>query len=215
MSMAGFIACRAVSRRNEDPAAASRPWDRDRDGFVMGEGAGILVLESLDHALARGAPILAEFLGGGIGCDAYHMTDPREDGAGIASCIQLALSNAQVGADDVDYVNAHATSTPAGDIAEVRAMKQVFARKDKLKMNATKSMIGHALGAASGIEAVATVMAIQTQKLHPTINLANPEPELEFDAVAHVACDHKVEVALSNSFGFGGHNSSVVFAKYR
>lgn len=216
IGLAGFVACRALSTRNDDPTKASRPWDRGRDGFVMGEGAGVLVLESLEHAQARGATILAEYLGGSVNCDAHHMTDPREDGAGVALCIRTALANAGVPAERVNYINAHATSTLVGDLCEINALCSVFgSQSKKIKLNATKSMIGHCLGAAGGLEAVATIMAIRTGKLHPTINLEDPEPALsEFDTVGLEAKEHLVDVALSNSFGFGGHNSTLVFAPY-
>jgi len=213
MGIAGFCACKALSQRNDAPAKASRPWDKDRDGFVMGEGGGVLVLESLEHALARGAPILAEYLGGGISCDAHHITEPRPDGEGVALCIRNALSDAGVSADDVNYVNAHATSTPAGDMAEINAMKKVFKHPSSIKVNATKSMIGHLCGGAGGIEAVVTVKAIADGIVHPTINLDNPEPGLEFD-IPTQAERHRVKVAISNSFGFGGHNAAVVFKPY-
>ena len=216
IGLAGFVACKALSERNEDPETASRPWDKNRDGFVMGEGAGVLVLESLEHALARGATILAEYLGGGVSCDAYHMTSPRLDGLGVSLCIENALKNAGVSKERVNYINAHATSTPAGDMCEVQAVRHVFGPLVRnIKMNATKSMIGHCLGAAGGIEAIATIMAIQTGMLHPTINLSNPEEGLEdMDLVPNVAKAHKIEVALSNSFGFGGHNASLLFAPF-
>lgn len=217
IGLAGFVACRALSTRNDDPTKASRPWDQGRDGFVMGEGAGVLVLESLDHALARGAPILAEYLGGSINCDAHHMTDPRADGAGVALCMERALYNAQIAKERVNYINAHATSTTVGDLCEINAIRSMFGSHAKnIKMNATKSMIGHCLGAAGGLEAVATIMAIRTNKLHPTINLDNPESALaEFDTISGTAKEHRVDVALSNSFGFGGHNSTLVFAPYQ
>ena len=214
LGVGGFIACKALSQRNEEPQKASRPWDQGRDGFVMGTGAGVLVLESLDHALARGAHIYAEYLGGGISCDANHITDPRTDGAGVALSIENALEDAEVTKDRVNYINAHATSTPAGDMAEYRAVNNVFGSLDKIKMNATKSMIGHCLGAAGGIEAIATVKAIETGKIHPTINLDNPESELATDSIPKVATEHKIDVALSNSFGFGGHNASIAIAPY-
>ena len=213
MGMAGFCACKALSQRNEAPEQASRPWDLGRDGFLMGEGAGVVVLESLDHALARGAPIVAEYLGGGLSCDAYHMTEPRGDGEGVALCIRNALEDAGVTAEDVNYINAHATSTPLGDMAEVNALKKIFAHPEKIVMNATKSMIGHSLGAAGGIEAIVTVKAIADGMVHPTINLENPEPGLNF-IVPTQAMKHPVKVAISNSFGFGGHNATVVFAPY-
>lgn len=213
MGLAGFSACKALSERNDAPEKASRPWDLGRDGFVMGEGAGILVLESLEHALKRGAPILAEYLGHGLSCDAHHITEPRPDGSGVASCIRNALKDSALQPEDVNYINAHATSTPVGDMAEIRAMKQVFTRPEKIAINATKSMIGHCLGAAGGIEAVATVKAIMHNAIHPTINLENPEPDLGFN-VPIQAEQQDVKVALSNSFGFGGHNATVVFGRY-
>ncbi|MBA3722125.1 MAG: beta-ketoacyl-ACP synthase II [Parachlamydiaceae bacterium] len=213
MGLAGFCACKALSKRNEEPTKASRPWDMGRDGFVMGEGAGILVIESLEHALARGAPILAEYLGGGLSCDAHHMTEPRSDGEGVALCIQNALKDAQIQSDEVNYINAHATSTLAGDMAEINALKKVFKNPSSIKINSTKSMIGHLLGASGGVEAVATVKAITDGIIHPTINLENPEPGLEFD-VPTKATKMKINKALSNSFGFGGHNASIVLAPY-
>lgn len=218
MGLAGFCAVKALSQRNEAPTKASRPWDKDRDGFVMGEGAGILVLESLEHALARGATIYAEYLGGGISCDAHHITDPRQDGEGVALCIRNALGDAGVQADEISYINAHATSTPVGDIAEVNAIKKVFVHnRAAITMNATKSMIGHCLGAAGGIEAVATVKALKEGMAHPTINLENPEPNLEFyipTKAEKLKPRGQRLVGISNSFGFGGHNASVVFSTY-
>ena len=180
IGLAGFNACKALSQRNDAPTKASRPWDKERDGFVMGEGAGVIVLETLEHAHVRGAKILAEYLGGGISCDAYHMTDPRDDGAGVALCIQHALADANVKAEDINYINAHATSTQVGDMAEINAMKKIFPHPEKITVNSTKSMIGHSLGAAGGLEAVVTVKAIQDKKVHPTINLENPEEGLAF-----------------------------------
>lgn len=216
LGVAGFIACKALSQRNDDPTKASRPWDQDRDGFVMGSGAGVLVLESLDHALARGAHIYAEYLGGGISCDAHHITDPREDGEGVALSIENALEDAEITKDRVNHINAHATSTPAGDMAEYNAIKKVFGEEgmNKIKMNSTKSMIGHCLGAAGGVEAIATVKAIETGFIHPTINLDNPSEGVSTEVVPTVATEHKIDVALSNSFGFGGHNASIAFAPY-
>lgn len=214
MGLAGFCACKALSQRNDEPQRASRPWDQGRDGFVMGEGAGVLVLETLEHAQARGATILAEYLGGGISCDAHHMTEPRPDGKGVALCIRNALNDAGVTAEDVNYINAHATSTPAGDMVEINALKAVFTQPKKIMMNATKSMIGHSLGAAGGMEAVVTVKAIMDGVIHPTINLENPEPGLEFQIPTKAAECH-VNVAISNSFGFGGHNASVVFGRVK
>jgi 3-oxoacyl-[acyl-carrier-protein] synthase II len=216
VGLAGFVANKALSERNDDPQGASRPWDRGRDGFVMGEGAGVLLLESLEHALARGAPILCEYLGGAISCDAYHMTAPREDGQGVSQCIIDALNDAGVAKERVNYINAHATSTPLGDIAEIEAVHKVFGGLTKnIKMNATKSMTGHCLGAAGGIEAIATIMGIRTGKIHPTINLDDPEPALgDIDPIAHTMQQHRIDVALSNSFGFGGHNSSLLFSAF-
>jgi len=214
IGVSGFCACRALSKRNDNPAAASRPFDKGRDGFVMGEGAGVLVLESLDHALARGAPIFAEYLGGGMSCDAHHMTEPRGDGQGVALCIERALEDAGISASEVDYINAHATSTPLGDIAEISAYKSVFPDPSKITVNATKSMIGHALGAAGGLEAVATLMQMRDGKVHPTINLEDPEEGIDFQVPTKMT-EKKIRCALSNSFGFGGHNASVIFAPYR
>jgi len=216
VGLAGFVACRALSERNDEPTKASRPWDQGRDGFVMGEGSGVLLLESLDHALARGANILAEYLGGGVTCDAHHMTDPRADGLGVSLCIDNALKDAGITKEDINYINAHATSTLGGDMCEMNAIKKTFGRHvENIKINATKSMIGHCLGAAGGIEAIATIKAIQTGMLHPTINLENPEPGIEgIDVVPNIAKKHKVTAALSNSFGFGGHNSVLIFAPY-
>ncbi|MCE5316999.1 MAG: beta-ketoacyl-ACP synthase II [Parachlamydia sp.] len=213
IGLAGFCACKALSQRNDAPQKASRPWDRDRDGFVMGEGAGIIILETLEHATKRGAPILAEYLGGGISCDAYHMTEPRPDGAGVALCVRNALKDAGISPESVDYINAHATSTPAGDMAEVGALKTIFSNRNRIALNATKSMIGHALGAAGGIEAVATIKAITDRKIHPTINLDNPEPGLDFHVPTH-AEERETKVAISNSFGFGGHNATIVLGKF-
>mmetsp|Transcript_7932 Transcript_7932/g.23402 ORF Transcript_7932/g.23402 Transcript_7932/m.23402 type:complete len:485 (+) Transcript_7932:240-1694(+) len=210
----GFIACKALSKRNDDPSAASRPWDKGRDGFVMGEGAGVLVLEELEHAKSRGAPILAEFLGGAVGCDAYHLTDPRPDGSGVRACIQAGLADAGVSAADVNYVNAHATSTTAGDLAEYRAITQALG-EGGLLINSTKSMIGHLLGAAGAVEAVAVVKALMTGKVHPNINLTDPEDEVDLSLlVGSQAQDLDIKVALSNSFGFGGHNSCILMRKY-
>jgi 3-oxoacyl-[acyl-carrier-protein] synthase II len=216
IGLAGFVANKALSERNDDPQGASCPWDQRRDGFVMGEGAGVLLLETLEHAQKRGAPILAEYMGGAISCDAFHMTAPRDDGEGVSVCIRRALADAGITEEQINYINAHATSTPLGDMAEVEAIHKVFGpHTAHLKMNATKSMIGHCLGAAGGVEAIATIMAIRTKKLHPTINLKNPEPGLkDIDVVANTPIDFAISAALSNSFGFGGHNSSLVFAPF-
>lgn len=214
IGLAGFCACKALSQRNNEPERASRPWDQARDGFVMGEGAGVLILEELEHALKRGAPIYAEYLGGGLSCDAYHMTEPRPDGEGIAECVRNALNNAGISANEINYINAHATSTPAGDMAEIRALKKIFSNPRSITINATKSMIGHSLGAAGGLEAIATIKAIQEGIVHPTINLENPEPDLEFHAPMQ-AEKLQIKAAISNSFGFGGHNATLVFAPYQ
>jgi 3-oxoacyl-[acyl-carrier-protein] synthase II len=213
VGLAGFVACKALSERNDAPEKASRPWDKQRDGFVMGEGAGVLILEEYEHAKRRNAPILAEYLGGSMSCDAHHMTDPIAEGLVVARTMEKALKDSGLRKEDVDYINAHATSTLVGDLCEVRAIKHLFQEHAvKLKINATKSMIGHCLGAAGGLEAVATVYALLKQKLHPTINLEQPEEEVEgLDLVAHKAKETNIKVALSNSFGFGGHNASLVF----
>ncbi|KAI4368096.1 hypothetical protein MLD38_016696 [Melastoma candidum] len=210
-----FIACRALSRRNDKPETASRPWDQDRDGFVMGEGSGVLVMESLEHAKKRGAPIIAEYLGGAVNCDAHHITDPRPDGSVISSCIKSALDDAGVASEEVNYINAHATSTVAGDPAEINGIKKVFKVSPDIKINSTKSLIGHCIGAAGGLEAIVSIKAITTGWLHPTINQFNPDPSVEFDTVANKKKQHEVNVAISNSFGFGGHNSVVVFSAFR
>lgn len=216
IGLAGFVVIKALSQKNEKMESASCPWDKSRDGFVMGEGAGVLVLEELEHAKKRGAPIFAEYLGGGISTDAYHMTNPREDGSGIAESIRLAIDDAGIHKERINYVNAHATATQAGDLCEIRALRTVFGNHCKeIKMNATKSMTGHCLGAAAGIEAIATVKAIQTSKLHPTINVKDPEEELKgIDIIPDRAKEHQVDVAMSNSFGFGGHNSVILLAPF-
>ena len=215
IGLAGFVAIGALSTHNEDPTKASRPWDKTRDGFVMGEGAGVLVLETLEHAQKRGAPILAEYLGGSVNCDAYHMTNPDQEG--LQGCMENALKDAGIEKQDVNYINAHATSTPTGDLCEVGAVKDLFGdHAQKIKINATKSMIGHCLGAAGGLEAVATIQAIQTGLVHPTINIKDLEPDLEgIDVVRDQKQEHQIKCALSNSFGFGGHNSTLVFAPYK
>ena len=215
IGLAGFVAMGALSTRNDSPEKASRPWDQNRDGFVMGEGAGVLVLEELEHAIARGAPILAEYLGGSSNCDAFHMTNPDE--VGVSQCIEKAIEDAGIEKENVNYINAHATSTSAGDLCEIGAIKKVFGDHSKeIKINGSKSMIGHCLGAAGGLEAVATIQAIRTGMLHPTINIDHIEPALqELDVVTDQKQEHQVKCALSNSFGFGGHNSTLVFAPYK
>lgn len=214
-SFAGFASAKALSTRNEDPAHASRPFDRDRDGFVMGEGAGILFLEELEHALARGAKIYAEIVGYGMTCDAYHMTSPVPDGQGATKAIELALKDARLNPDQVSYINAHGTSTPANDSTETKAIKKALGKSaERVMVSSTKSMTGHLLGGSGGIEAVAAVMAIAHDKVPPTINLVNPDPECDLDYIPHKARSHRVETALSNSFGFGGHNVTLAFKKY-
>ncbi|CAA7401203.1 unnamed protein product [Spirodela intermedia] len=216
IGLGGFVACRALSQRNEYPTKASRPWDAGRDGFVMGEGAGVLLLEDMQHAKQRGATIYAEFLGGSFSCDAYHMTEPHPDGAGIALCVEKALSQSGVAREDVNYVNAHATSTPSGDLKEYQALVRCFGNNPELRVNSTKSMIGHLLGAAGAVEAVAAIQAIRTGLVHPNINLENPEEGVDMSLLVGSKKERlDVKVALSNSFGFGGHNSSILFAPYK
>jgi 3-oxoacyl-[acyl-carrier-protein] synthase II len=218
MSVGGFAAMRALSTRNDAPAAASRPFDKDRDGFVVGEGAGILILEELEHAKARGATILAELNGYGMSADAYHMTGIAPEGEGAQRSMRAALKDADMRPIEIDYVNAHATSTPLGDGNESRAIETVFgehALSHTLKVSSTKSMTGHLLGGAGGLEAGITVLALLNQKAPPTINLENPDPECRLDYVANVARDMKIDAALSNSFGFGGINASLIFTRYK
>ncbi len=214
LGIGGFCAARALSSRNDDPATASRPWDKDRDGFVMGEGAGVLVLEEYEHAKARGARIYCELAGYGMSADAHHITAPCEDGAGAVRCMNNTLRNAGLNHDQVDYINAHGTSTPLGDIAETVAVKNCFGEHaKKLCVSSTKSMTGHLLGAAGGIEAVFSVLAIRDQIAPPTINLLDQDPQCDLDYVPNSARPMKIDVALSNSFGFGGTNGSLVFRK--
>ncbi|WP_207061128.1 beta-ketoacyl-ACP synthase II [Motiliproteus sp. SC1-56] len=215
LGLGGFSAARALSTRNDDPQAASRPWDRDRDGFVLSDGAGVLVLEELEHAKARGAKIYAELCGFGMSGDAYHMTAPPEDGSGAAASMANAVRDAGINPDQIDYINAHGTSTPAGDIAESNAAKRVMgSAAKKVRMSSTKSMIGHLLGAAGAVEAVFSVLAIRDQVAPPTINLDNPSEGCDLDYVAHSAQEIKIDVALSNSFGFGGTNGTLLFKKF-
>lgn len=214
LGLGGFGAARALSTRNDEPEKASRPWDQDRDGFVLGDGAGMMVLEEYEHAKARGAKIYAELVGFGMSGDAYHMTAPPEDGAGAALAMQNALNDAAVAPQLIGYINAHGTSTPAGDIAETNAVKNVFGEHAyALKMGSTKSMTGHLLGAAGSVEAIFTVLALHTGKIPPTINLENPSEGCDLDYVANGAVDTDMQYALCNSFGFGGTNGSLLFKK--
>jgi 3-oxoacyl-[acyl-carrier-protein] synthase II len=215
LGFAGFASAKALSFRNDDPTHASRPFDKDRDGFVMGEGSGILFLEELDSALARGARIYAEIVGYAMTCDAYHITAPVPDGRGATRAIALALKDAGLSPEAVSYINAHGTSTPANDVTETRAIKKALgSHAYDLVVSSTKSMTGHLLGGSGGIEAVATVMAIANDQVPPTINLENPDPECDLDYVPHQSRALTVNVALSNSFGFGGHNVTLAFKKY-
>ncbi|XP_077252995.1 3-oxoacyl-[acyl-carrier-protein] synthase II, chloroplastic-like isoform X5 [Tasmannia lanceolata] len=214
--LGGFVACGGLSRKNEDPTKASRPWDMDRDGFVMGEGAGVLLLEELGHAMARGAEIYAEFLGGSTTCNAYHIVQPHPKGEGVLLCIEKALHEAGVKKEDVNYVNAHASSTKLGDIEEYQALIRCFDQNIELKINSTKSMIGDLLGAAGAVEAVATIQAIRRGWVHPTINLDKPEEILDMNLIVGAKKERlNVKVALSNSFGFSGLNSSILFAPFK
>ena len=214
MGLGGFASARALSTRNDDPEHASRPWDKGRDGFVLGDGAGVIVLEEYEHARARGAPMLAEYAGMGMSSDAYHITLPPEDGDGARRCMRNALNDARMNADEVTYVNAHGTSTPAGDVIEARAIKAAFGdHAKKLGISSTKSMIGHLLGAAGGVEAVFSVLALRDQVAPPTINLDEPDDECDLDFIAHTAREMPIQVAMSNSFGFGGTNGTVIFKR--
>lgn len=214
LGVGGFCAARALSTRNDDPQTASRPWDKDRDGFVLGEGAGVLVLEEYEHAKARGAKIYAELAGFGMSSDAFHMTQPAESGEGACRCMRAALKNSGLSPDDIQYVNAHGTSTPLGDIAETMAVKGAFGDSVKnLVVNSTKSMTGHLLGAAGGIEAVFTTLALHHQISPPTINLFNQDPACDLDYCANQARPMKIDAALSNSFGFGGTNGTLAFKR--
>lgn len=212
--LGGFAAARALSTRNDEPQAASRPWDKDRDGFVLGDGAGVLVLEEYEHAVKRGATIYAELVGSGMSSDAYHMTMPSQGGEGAARCMKNAMNDAAMNADEIDYINAHGTSTPAGDIAETMAIKAALGNSAKsVSVSSTKSMIGHLLGAAGGVEAVFSVLSIRDQVAPPTINLDNPDEGCDLDYVPNTARQMKIDVAMSNSFGFGGTNGTVIFRK--
>jgi beta-ketoacyl-acyl-carrier-protein synthase II len=214
LAIGGFASARALSTRNDDPVTASRPWDKGRDGFVLGEGAGILVLEELEHAKRRGAKIYAELAGFGMSADAYHMTAPSEDGEGAARCMNNALRNAGMNYTEVDYINAHGTSTPLGDIAETVAVKRCFGEHaKKLVVNSTKSMTGHLLGAAGGIEAIFSALALYHQVAPPTINIFDQDPQCDLDCVPNTARKMEINAAMSNSFGFGGTNGTLIFRK--
>jgi len=214
-SMSGFISARAMSTRNDEPTKASRPWDEGRDGFVLSNGAGVVVLEELEHARKRGAKIYGEVIGFGMSADAYHMTAPPDDGEGAARCMRIAVKDAGVNPQDVDYINAHGTSTPLGDLAETIATKTVFGDAAyKLAISSTKSMTGHLLGAAGGVEAIFTLLCIRDGIIPPTINLDNPSADCDLDYVPNTAREAAVEVAISNSFGFGGTNGTLVFRKF-
>lgn len=214
--LSGFANMRALSLRNDEPERASRPWDKDRDGFVMGEGAGVVVIEELEHAKKRGATIYAELAGYGATADAYHLTSPHPEGLGAAKCMEMALRHAKLNTTDIQYINAHATSTPVGDLCELRAIKRTFGdyATNGLLVSGTKSMTGHLLGAAGGVELVASVYAIRDQVIPPTINVDNLDPEVDVDIVPNVARPAKVNAALSNSFGFGGHNAALLVTKF-
>jgi 3-oxoacyl-[acyl-carrier-protein] synthase II len=216
VGMSAFAAARALSTRNDEPAKASRPFDSGRDGFVMGEGSGVLVLEELEHALNRGAHIYAEMVGYGMTGDAHHLTEPDPTGEPASLAVVKALRDGDVDPSEVDYINAHGTSTPLGDVMETRAIKRIFGdHAYKIMVSSNKSIFGHCLGAAGGLEAAATVMTIERDEVPPTINLDNPDPECDLDYVANVSRKAKVDVAISNSFGFGGHNAAIVFSKFR
>ncbi|MCX6102555.1 MAG: beta-ketoacyl-ACP synthase II [Proteobacteria bacterium] len=214
LGVGGFCALRALSTRNTEPTKASRPFDKDRDGFVIAEGSAVLVLEEYEHAKKRNANILAEIVGYGLNCDAYHITQPAPEGEGAARCMQLALNDAKINSDQIQYVNAHGTSTPIGDLNETSALKSIFKNHTKkLAVSSTKSMTGHLLGAAGAIEAMYCVQALQHQVAPPTINLDNPSPECDLNFVPHTPQEMKIEYAMSNSFGFGGTNGTLIFKK--
>lgn len=214
LGIGGFAAARALSSRNDDPATASRPWDKDRDGFVMGEGAGVLILEEYEHAKARGAKIYAELCGFGMSADAHHMTAPLADGSGASKCMSNAINDAGINPDQVNYINAHGTSTPLGDKAETIAVKRSLGDAAKnVVMSSSKSMVGHLLGGAGGLESVITVLAVHNQVAPPTINIFNQDPDCDLDYCANTARDLRIDYALKNSFGFGGTNSSLVFGR--
>jgi 3-oxoacyl-[acyl-carrier-protein] synthase II len=214
MGVGGFAAMRALSTRNDAPEKASRPWDSSRDGFVIGEGAGIVVLEDLEHARRRGAQIMAEIIGYGMSADAYHITQPAEEGEGGWRVMTNAINDAKIAPSDVDYVNAHGTSTPIGDVLETKAIKRTFGENSKIAVSSTKSMTGHLLGGAGGLEAGITILALRDQILPPTINLEQPDPECDLDYVPNQARKASMNIALSNSFGFGGTNGSLIFKRW-
>ena len=213
VTVAGFASMKALSTRNEDPEHASRPWDRDRDGFVLGDGAGVLIIEDYDHARARGASIYCELVGFGMSADAFHITSPPDDGHGAVTSMRNALADADLGVDDIDYINAHGTSTPQGDIAETLSIKAVFGDNTDVAISSTKSMIGHLLGAAGAVEGIFTALAVAKNIAPPTINLDNPDPECDLDYVPHEPRDVPIRAALSNSFGFGGTNGTLIFSE--
>jgi 3-oxoacyl-[acyl-carrier-protein] synthase II len=214
LGVGGFAAMRALSTRNDAPEKASRPWDRDRDGFVLGEGAGVMVVEEYEHAKARGAKIYAELAGFGMSADAYHITSPDEEGRGFVASMRNTLRDANMSPEEIDYINAHGTSTPTGDVIEASAVKQTFGdHAYRLAVSSTKSMTGHLLGAAGAVEAIFSVLAIRDQVCPPTINLDNPDEGCDLNFVAHQAQERKINAVLSNSFGFGGTNGSLIFKK--
>jgi 3-oxoacyl-[acyl-carrier-protein] synthase II len=214
MGVGGFAAMRALSTRNDAPEKASRPWDAGRDGFVIGEGAGIVILEELEHARRRGAPIMAEIIGYGMSADAFHITQPAEEGEGGYRVMTNSINDAKIAPSDIDYINAHGTSTPIGDVLETKAIKRTFGPDTKVSVSSTKSMTGHLLGGAGGLEAGITILALRDQILPPTINLENPDPECDLDYVPNTARKAPINVALSNSFGFGGTNGSLIFRRW-
>lgn len=213
LTIAGFASMKALSTRTEEPERASRPWDKGRDGFVLGDGAGVLVLESYERASARGADILAEVIGFGMSADAHHITSPPEDGMGAITSMQLALQDADVSPEQIDYINAHGTSTPLGDLAETRSIKKVFGEDTRVPVSSTKSMFGHLLGAAGSVEAIVSILSLRDQTIHATINLDDPDDECDLDYVPHDSRQASLDMVLSNSFGFGGTNGTLVFRK--
>jgi 3-oxoacyl-[acyl-carrier-protein] synthase II len=214
-SLAGFCAARALSTRNDEPEKSSRPFDKGRDGFVMGEGSAIVILESLESATRRGARIYGEIVGGSMTCDAYHITAPEPEGRGARLAMTNAIKDAGIKPEEVGYINSHGTATNLGDVAETNAIKAVFGDSaHKIPINSTKSMVGHLLGSAGAVEFIASMKSLETQRLHPTINLENPDPECDLDYVPNITRDHKFDYFLSNSFGFGGHNASIICRRY-